>query len=79
MTQTRPKPRIYPKGLQVEVDLTDLPKPLDKIVWLHQMLDNDDKGDLPPRLMRLAVRRKNEPYPEHSLGQLRDDPVDNPY
>jgi hypothetical protein len=24
------------------------------------------------------ARRKNEPYPEHSLGQLRDDPEENP-
>lgn len=52
---------------------------MDRIVWLYQMLDNKDKGDLPPRLMRLAQRRKNEPYPEHSLSQLRDDPEGNEY
>jgi hypothetical protein len=56
---------------------------MDRLELLKSMLD---KGDLPetPRVRWRKMpqrnpRRKNEPYPEHSLSQLRDDPVENPY
>jgi len=52
-----------------------------KLELLKSMLDKDDLPVTPRVRWRKMPqrRRKNEPYPEHSLSQLRDDPVENAY